>query len=73
VVVETSGFWPAFARALAPEADRMVMVHPQRIKAIASAKLKNDSLFHRPHYGWQTKVFATVARKSRPDRSSCVR
>lgn len=42
VVVEASGFWPAFARAVAPEADRLVMVHPQRVKAIASARLKND-------------------------------
>jgi transposase len=42
VVVEASGFWPAFARAVWPEADRLVMVHPQRVKAIASARLKND-------------------------------
>ena len=42
VVVEASGFWPAFARAVAPEQERLVMVHPQRVKAIASAKLKND-------------------------------
>ena len=42
VVVEASGFWPAFARAVAPEAERLVMVHPQRVKAIASARLKND-------------------------------
>ena len=42
VVVEASGFWPAFARAVRPEAERVVMVHPQRVKAIASAKLKND-------------------------------
>src|ERR1017187_4958447 len=42
VVVEASGFWPAFARAAAPELERLVMVHPQRVKAIASAKLKND-------------------------------
>jgi transposase len=42
VVVEASGFWPAFVRAAAPEADRIVMVHPQRVKAIASARLKND-------------------------------
>ena len=41
-VVEASGFWPAFARAAGPEAERLVMVHPQRVKAIASAKLKND-------------------------------
>ena len=42
VVVEASGFWPAFHRAARSEAERMVMVHPQRVKAIASAKLKND-------------------------------
>jgi transposase len=42
VVMEASGFWPAFARAVEPEADRLVMVHPQRMKAIASARLKND-------------------------------
>ena len=42
VVVEASGFWPAFARAAGPESERLVMVHPQRVKAIASAKLKND-------------------------------
>lgn len=42
VVVEASGFWPAFARAARPESERLVMVHPQRVKAIASAKLKND-------------------------------
>lgn len=42
VVVEASGFWPAFARSVSPEFERLVMVHPQRVKAIASAKLKND-------------------------------
>ena len=42
VVVEASGFWPAFHRAVRSEAERVVMVHPQRVKAIASAKLKND-------------------------------
>jgi len=42
VVVEASGFWPAFQRAVRSQAERMVMVHPQRVKAIASAKLKND-------------------------------
>jgi len=42
VVVEASGFWPAFARAVRPEVERLVMVHPQRVKAIASARLKND-------------------------------
>jgi len=44
VVVEASGFWPAFARAVQPEAQRLVMVHPQRMKAIASARLKNDKV-----------------------------
>jgi transposase len=42
MVVEASGFWPAFARAVRPEFERLVMVHPQRVKAIASARLKND-------------------------------
>jgi transposase len=42
VVVEASGFWPAFARAVGGESHRLVMVHPQRVKAIASARLKND-------------------------------
>lgn len=42
VVMEACGFWPAFHRAAAPEAERIVMVHPLRVKAIASAKLKND-------------------------------
>ena len=42
VVVEASGFWPAFREVVAPESERLVMVHPQRVKAIASAKLKND-------------------------------
>jgi transposase len=44
VVMEASGFWPAFARAVTPEAERLVMVHPQRMKAIASARLKNDKV-----------------------------
>ncbi|MFZ1012055.1 MAG: IS110 family transposase [Terracidiphilus sp.] len=42
VVVEASGFWPAFARAVGGETERLVMVHPQRVKAIAAARLKND-------------------------------
>jgi transposase len=44
VVMEASGFWPAFARAVEPESERLVMVHPQRTKAIASARLKNDKV-----------------------------
>jgi len=42
VVVEACGFWPAFARAVELEVERLVMVHPQRVKAIAAASLKND-------------------------------
>ena len=42
VVVEACGFWPAFRRAVAPVAGRVVMVHPARVKAIAAARLKND-------------------------------
>lgn len=44
VVVEACGFWPAFARAVEPEAERLMMVHPGRVKAIASARLKNDKV-----------------------------
>jgi transposase len=42
VVVEASGFWPAFQRAVGAEADKLVLVHPLRVKAIAAARLKND-------------------------------
>jgi transposase len=42
VVVEACGFWPAFHRAVNGYAERLVMVHPRQVKAIASAKLKND-------------------------------
>lgn len=42
VVVEACGFWPAFRRAVQGTAAQLVMVHPARVKAIASAKLKND-------------------------------
>lgn len=42
VVVEACGFWPAFRRAVESEVARLVMVHPARVKAIASARLKND-------------------------------
>ena len=42
VVVEACGFWPAFQRNVAPMVERLVMVHPARVKAIASARLKND-------------------------------
>jgi transposase len=42
VAVEACGFWPAFREVVEPEVKRVVLVHPQRVKAIASAKLKND-------------------------------
>jgi transposase len=42
VVMEACGFWPAFRRAVEPVAERVVMVHPARVKAIAAARLKND-------------------------------
>jgi transposase len=42
VAVEACGFWPAFREVVEPEVQRLVLVHPQRVKAIASAKLKND-------------------------------
>ena len=42
VAVEACGFWPAFREVVEPEVGRMVLVHPQRVKAIAWAKLKND-------------------------------
>lgn len=32
------------AGAVGPEAEKLVMVHPQRVKAIASAPLKNDKV-----------------------------
>ena len=40
--VEACGFWPAFREVVEPEIKRLVLVHPQRVKDIASAKLKND-------------------------------
>ena len=42
VAVESCSFWPAFAETVEPLVERLVLVHPQRVKAIASAKLKND-------------------------------
>ena len=44
VVVEACGFWPAFERSVRQHAARVVMVHPQRVRAIASARLKNDKV-----------------------------
>jgi len=42
VAVEACSFWPAFKEAIAGEVQAIRLVHPQRVKAIASAKLKND-------------------------------
>jgi transposase len=42
VVFEACSFWPAFVEAVESEVAELFMVHPQRVKAIASAKLKND-------------------------------
>lgn len=42
VVFEACSFWPAFVEAVESEVAQLFMVHPQRVKAIASAKLKND-------------------------------
>ena len=41
--VEACSFWPAFRRAVGPRV-QVRMVHPQRVKAIAAAKLKNDRI-----------------------------
>src|ERR1700685_2792297 len=42
VAVEGWGILSAFREVVEPEVKRLVLVHPQRVKAIASAKLKND-------------------------------
>src|SRR5689334_10267239 len=43
VAVEACSFWPAFRQAM-PKKVELRMVHPQRVKAIAAAKLKNDRI-----------------------------
>jgi len=42
VAVEACSFWPAFKEAVEKEVSEIRLVHPQRVKAIAAAKLKND-------------------------------
>ena len=42
VAVEACSFWPAFKEAVKKEVSEIRLVHPQRVKAIAAAKLKND-------------------------------
>ena len=42
LVMEACSFWPAFQKNLSGEVEKMVLVHPARVKAIASASLKND-------------------------------
>jgi len=44
LAVEASSSTPTFVNFLAPLVDRIVVAHPQRLKAIASAKLKNDKV-----------------------------
>jgi transposase len=41
--VEACSFWPAFRRAV-PARVELRLVHPQRVKAIAAARLKNDRI-----------------------------
>ena len=43
VAVEACSFWPAFRAAVADRVE-VRLVHPQRVKAIAAAKLKNDRI-----------------------------
>lgn len=42
VAVEAGSFWPAFQSAVEGEVSAIRLVHPQPVKAIAAAKLKND-------------------------------
>jgi transposase len=42
VAVEACSFWPAFQEAVKEDVEQIQLVHPQRVKAIAAAKLKND-------------------------------
>ena len=42
VAVEACGFWAAFVELVEPLVERIVLVHPAKVKAIANAKLKND-------------------------------
>jgi transposase len=42
VAVEACSFWPAFKDAVETQVQQIRLVHPQRVKAIAAAKLKND-------------------------------
>jgi transposase len=42
VAVEACSFWPAFVDAIQSRVARVLLVYAQRVKAIASAKLKND-------------------------------
>ena len=44
VAVEACGFWAAFVEQVEPLVERVVLVHPAKVKAIASAKLKNDRI-----------------------------
>jgi transposase len=43
VAVEACGFWPGFRQAVGEQVE-LRLVHSQRVKAIAAAKLKNDRI-----------------------------
>jgi hypothetical protein len=44
VAVEACGFWAPFVEQVEALVERVVLVHPARVKAMASAKLKNDPI-----------------------------
>ena len=78
VAVEACGFWPAFREVVEPEVARLVLVHPQRVKAIASAKLKNDrvdseTLAHLLRCGCRSPGRRTGRRRRGGSRCGCAR
>lgn len=44
VVLEAGGIWPVFADALQPLAQEVVLAHPLKTRAIASARIKTDRI-----------------------------
>ncbi len=69
VVMEACSFWPAFRKSLAGEVQRMVLVYPARVKAIASAKLKNDRVDSMTLAHLSRCDLLPEAWKSRPGRA----
>jgi hypothetical protein len=61
VAVEACGFWPAFGEGVEPEVKRLVLVHPPRVKAIASAKLKNDRVDSETEFAGGGRVLSPTA------------